>query len=191
MKMKLLTAILAVVMITGCTGTKVAVSPEPGMLKSSFNTPYDTVGLRDTPADKIYPPAGNLTEAFGAEMRSSGFSKEVYYPFRPDDKVDLTLDTQFNVEMDPNMGSAFAKSFITGFTLFVLEPFFWYDYDYKMTGNINVIQDGKMTKTISAETNATMSMKWLSLSKGQTLEGETLGKAKKSLFRQLMQDLEK
>ncbi len=176
---------------TGCTGTQVKINPEPLVLSQSLNSAYNTVGVRDVPSEKQLPVAGNLTEAFSTEIRTSGFSKEVYYPFRPNDKTDILLDSQFSVEADTHSGSMFAKSFFTGLTLFILEPFFWYDIDYKMIGNVSVIQDGKEVKKVSSKADATISAKWLSLSKLQELEGEALAKAKKSLFSQLMRDIGK
>jgi hypothetical protein len=44
-------------------------------------------------------------------------------------------------------------------------------------------------KQVSAVTDATLSVKWLSLGNVASLEGETLEKAKKSLFQQLLNDI--
>ena len=35
-----------------------------------------------------------------------------------------------------------AKAFFTGFTLFLLEPAFWYDHDYTLIGDVDVIKNG-------------------------------------------------
>ena len=130
-----------------------------------------------------------MTEAFSNELRKSGITKEVYYPFRPDDKADIVLESQFNVALDPHSGSAFAKSFFTGLTLFIIEPLFWYDFDYTLSGTVDVVKNGKVIKQLSAVTDATLSVKWLSLGKVASLEGETLAQAKKSLFQQLINDV--
>ena len=189
MRANFLLSIIVILTITGCTGTQVKLSHEP--TTQSFSQPFSAVGVRDVPATKTLPIAGNLTEAFSNELRTSGFAKEVYYPLRPDDKVDIALDSQFNVEADTHSVSMFAKSFFTGFTLFLLEPVFWYDIDYKLSGNVNVMKDGKLLKQVTATTDATISAKWLSLSKLPALEAEALVKAKKSLFQQLMQAIAK
>ena len=189
MRTKHLLTIILVLTITGCTGTQVKLSPEP--ITHDFNQLYNSVGVRDVPATKTLLVAGNLTEAFSNEIRSSGFAKDVYYPLRPDDKVGIVLDSQFSVETDTHSGSMFAKAFFTGFTLFLLEPVFWYDIDYKLAGNINVLKGGKLVKQATAKTDATISTKWLSLSQLATLEAEALVKSKKSLFQQLMQNIEK
>jgi len=89
------------------------------------------------------------------------------------------------------MGSSFFKAFFTGLTLFVLEPVFWYHYEYTLSGNVIISKNGERIKTVDAKTDAIMSMKWLSLGQAVTLEGETLGKAKKSLYRQLMKEIQK
>jgi hypothetical protein len=189
--MRHFTAFIAILLLTGCTGTQVKINPDTTSFSQSVSARYDSVGVRDVPAEKSIPVAGNMTEAFSNEMRTCGFAKQVYYPFRPDDQTDIVLDTQFNVEVDPHAGGMFAKAFFTGFTLFLLEPVFWYDFDYKLVGNVNVIKDGRVIRQVTAKTDATMSAKWLSLSNLQSLEGDMLNKAKKSLFRQLMQDIEK
>lgn len=185
MKTNTLFFTIVVFAITGCTGTQIKVSPEPILYHP--DQLYTSIGVRDVPATKTLPVAGNLTEAFSNEMRTSGFAKDVYYPLRPDDKVDIALDSQFNVEQDTHSGSLFAKSFFTGLTFFLLEPALWYDFDYKLSGNVNVLKDGKLVRQATAATDATISAKWLSLSKLPALEAEALVKAKKSLFQQLMQ----
>jgi hypothetical protein len=189
MRAKLSLPIILILTVTGCTGTQVKLSHEP--ITQSSNQAYNSVGVRDVPAIKSLPLAGNLTEAFSNEIRTSGFAKDVYYPVRPDDKVDIVLDSQFSAEVDTHSGSMFAKAFFTGFTLFLLEPVFWYDIDYKLAGNVNVLKDGKLVKQATAATDATISAKWLSLSKLPALEAEALYKAKKSLFQQLMQAIGK
>lgn len=189
MKTNALFCSIVVFAITGCTGTQIKLSREPTTYP--LGQTYDSIGVRDVPATKTLPVAGNLTEAFSNEIRTSGFAKYVYYPLRPDDKVDIALDSQFDVEQDTHSGSLFAKAFFTGFTFFLLEPAFWYDFDYKLSGNVNVLKDGKVVKQAAATTDATISAKWLSLSKLPALEAEALNRAKKSLFQQLMQSIGK
>jgi hypothetical protein len=74
-------------------------------------------------------------------------------------------------------------------TLFIIEPLFWYDFDYTLSGTVDVVKNGKVIKQLSAVTDATLSVKWLSLGKVASLEGETLAQAKKSLFQQLINDV--
>jgi len=178
-------------LVIGCTGTEIKIKPENTLLDQRVANPYSSVGVRDASTGKILPAAGNMTEAFSTQIRTSGFSKDVYYPFKPDDKTNILLESNFNVEFDAHSGSAFAKSFFTGFTFFILEPFFWYDFDYKFAGTVDVLKDGKVIKQVSAATDATVSVKWLSLSDVATLEGEAIAKAKKSLFNQLLNDIRK
>ncbi len=172
-------------LVVGCTGTQVKVTPEPS--ERHFGNSYSSVGVREISSEKTVPAIGNLSEAFSREIQSSGFSKEVYYPLRTSENVDLVLDSQFSTVIDAHTGSTFLKSFFTGFTFFLLEPFIWYDFDYSLTGNVDVINNGKTIKKVSAETAITISTKWLSLSELASLEGKALTQAKKSLFHQLMQ----
>ena len=180
---------IVAILVAGCTGTQIKISPESSALEQSFNSSYGLVGVRDVPAEKTLAVTGNLTEAFSNEIRSSGLAKEVYYPLRPNDKTDITLNSQFNADVDRHSGSHFATAFFTGFTFFIFEPFIWYDFDYTLAGNVDVIKDGQVIKRVNAKTDATVSVKWLSLSDLAKLQDEVLIKAKKSLFQQLIQDI--
>jgi hypothetical protein len=191
MKLNLLIIAFAAFFIIGCTGTEIKIRPENALIAQNNIGPYTTIGVKDVSSGTSLPQAGNMTEAFSNELRKSGITKEVYYPFRPDDKADIVLESQFNVALDPHSGSAFAKAFFTGFTFFILEPLFWYDYDYTFSGTVDVVKNGKIIKQLSAVTDATMSVKWLSLGKVTSLEVETVDKAKKSLFQQLISDIGK
>jgi hypothetical protein len=177
--------------VCACTGTSVTVNPDPASQQASFTSKCGTIAVKEVPADKVYPPAGNLVPAFATALERSGLAEKVYYPTRPDDKSDMTLDAKFDVVFDPNMGSSMAKSFFTGLTLFLLEPVFWYNFDYNLSGEINVLKAGTKVETLKASSNAEMSVKFLSLKESQSLEGETLKKSKESLFNQLLIALDK
>ena len=189
MKLNLLIISIAAILIIGCTGTEIKIRPENALIAQNVIEPYASIGVKDLSSNTTLPQAGNMTEAFSTEMRKARIAKEIYYPSRPDDKADIVLESQFNVALDPHGGSAFAKAFFTGFTFFILEPLFWYDYDYTLSGTVDVVKNGKVIKQLSAVTDATLSVKWLSLGKVASLEGETLAQAKKSLFQQLINDV--
>jgi hypothetical protein len=95
------------------------------------------------------------------------------------------------MEQDLHSGSHFVQSFLTGLTLFLIEPFIWYDIDYKLVGNVNIVKEGKIVRQTSATTNATISAKWLSLRNLPALSAEAMAKAKQSVFQQLMRQIEK
>jgi hypothetical protein len=177
------------VSLFGCTGTEINVKPEVQSIAGNAVSELGKVGVVKNSGDFNYPPAGNLTDDFVSDLQRRRIAKDVYFPLRPDDKVDLVLDTKFNVRADTHSGSTFAKSFFTGFTFFLIEPIIWYDIDYKLDGSIGLLKDGKLVKTINAQTDATISMKWLSLGSAGQLEAEALLKAKKSLYEQLIRDI--
>jgi hypothetical protein len=191
MRKYILISIATSLLLAGCTGKEIIIRPENTLFSPSVGNSYSTVGLKDATTVRTIPVVGNVTEAFGNEMKSSGFAKEVYYPLRPDDNTEITLESKFKAEIDTHSGSAFVKSFITGFTMFILEPFLWYDFDYRFSGEVLIFKDGKMIKQTSAVSDATMSVKWLSLSDVASLEAETIIKLKKSLFNQLLNDIRK
>lgn len=188
MKSKKLQVLLLIctVVLTGCTGTQIMVNPEPSALELKGTGKCGNVAVKEMTPDKTYPPAGNLTPGFAGELERSGLFANVYYPSRPDDKVDLVIDTKFNIIFDPNMGSNMTKSFLTGLTLFLLEPAFWYDYDYTFDGKADLYEGKELKKSYEAQTAAEMQMKFLSLGEAVTLESDTLTKAKASIYSQLV-----
>lgn len=179
------------IIATSCTGTRMNVTPSPDSLTSTFPKTYNALAVRELAANRVYPPAGNLVRGFADELERSNLASNIYYPARSGDKVDLTLNSKFDVSMDPHMGYLMLKSFVIGLSLFILEPVFWYDYDYALVGQIDVLKEQNKVDVLKAKTDANIGMKWLSLGKAQTLEGETLGKAKQSLYRQLLESLHK
>ena len=102
----------------------------------------------------------------------------------------LALDAQFNIKPDLHAGANAAKGFFTGFTLFLIEPVVWFDQDYILEGKAVVTKNGQRVKDVTARTDANISTKWLSLAELPTLEAEALNKAKKSLYLQLMRDIQ-
>lgn len=178
--------LIFIVVLTGCTGTQIMVNPEPSPLDLKGSGKCGNVAVKEMTPDKTYPPAGNLTPGFAAELERSGLFTNVYYPSRPDDQVDLIIDSKFNIIFDPNMGSGMVKSFLTGLTLFLLEPVFWYDFDYEFVGKVDLYEGKVLKKTYDAQTSAEMQMKFLSLGETVTLESDTLTKAKASIYNQLV-----
>ena len=191
MKINLLIISIAAFLVIGCTGTEIKIRPENALIAQNIIEPYASVGIKDVSLSPTLPAAGNMTEAFSNEVKKSKFAKEVYYPARPDDKAEIVLESQFNVAADLHSGSQFTKAFFTGFTFFILEPLFWYDYDYKLSGTVDVVKNGKVIKQLSAVTDATLSFKFFSIGNVPSLELETLAQAKKSLFQQLINDVGK
>ena len=177
------------IVLTGCTGVRSSVRPDSSTLQAKYNQKFVGIGLKDVPGDRLYPPAGRITDSFARDLEVCGIAKNVYYPARPDDPTELVLESKFDIAMDPHMGPSMAKAFCTGLTLFILEPLFWYNFDYNLTANVDLIKNGQRYKSITARTDADMGMKWLSLSKAVTLEADTLKNAKESLSRQIIQKL--
>jgi uncharacterized protein (DUF433 family) len=66
----------------------------------------------------------------------------------------------------------------------------WFDQDYILEGKAVVTKNGQRVKDVTARTDANISTKWLSLAELPTLEAEALNKAKKSLYLQLMRDIQ-
>jgi hypothetical protein len=178
------------ILLSACTGTTTAVTPDPATLTTTVSKKCGIVAVKEVPSIKVYPPAGNLVAGFADALERSGIAEKVYYPSRNDDKFDLALDSRFDVTFDANTGGNMTKSFFTGLTLFLLEPVFWFNFNYEMTGEIDIIRAAQKVDSIKANSEGEMSMKFLSLGEAQTLEGSTLAMLKESLFRQLILKLE-
>ena len=190
MSSKIIPLILFSLAMVGCTGTQVTVKPDP-MTVSTANLPrHDKVGLRaEGSQSSSYGPSGNMTEGFSQAIRETGFAKEVAYPLRSDENVNLAIDTQFTIKPDLHSGANFAKGFFVGLTLFLIEPIVWFDQDYVLEGSAFVTKNGQRSPAVTARTDATISSKWLSLGQLPTLEVEAITKAKKSLYLQLMREI--
>jgi hypothetical protein len=181
---------LCIILLSGCTGMHQGVQPPPETLQQKFDQKFSSVGVKEMTADRVYPPSGWLAQDFAREIEASGLAKAVYFPSRPDDKVDAVLEAKFNVVMDPHMGKLMLKSILIGLTLFILEPVFWYDFDYALVGHVEIVK-GENRIPIEEKTNSTISMKWLSMGEAQKMESEVIKNSKKSLFLQLIEKISK
>jgi hypothetical protein len=174
------------VLFYGCTGTRMLVTPDPNTLQVSVQKKCGSAIIKETYPERIYPPAGSLVPGFARELEKSGLFEPVYYPSRADDKSDTILDSRFDVQFRPTIVGNMAKSIAIGLTLFVLEPVFWYDFDYDLKAEIAIYKGKSLVKTINVQTKAEFDLKWLSLGRGWVLEAEILKKAKVSLYKQLL-----
>lgn len=190
MNLKLLGVFLFSLSLIGCTGTEMVVKPDPNTQSTTVSKRFQSVGVKPKQSDfPSYPGAGNIADGFANIIDESGFSKQVYYPLRPDDKPEIILDSQFSARADTHGGANFAKAFFTGFTLFLLEPVIWFNYDYILEANVGVLKNGERIQTVNARSDVTLSAKWLSLSDLQRMEPEALTKAKRALYFQILRDI--
>jgi len=176
---------LAVLFFSGCTGTQIKVTPDPANMSSNYQqSRYETVGV-----SSLNSSSGQMSEGFSNTLKTSGFAKKSLYPLRADDKPDLTIETDFKVSSNENTGSNFTKSFFTGFTLFLLEPVFWYDFDYTVEASAIVTKAGNRVGRYEAKADATVSVKWLNLRDLKEQAPKALGEAQKSVYYQLMNQI--
>ena len=176
--------------LIGCTGTEMTVKPDPNTQSTSVTKRVQSVGIKPKQSEfPSYPGAGNISDGFANAIEESGFSKQVFYPLRADDKPEIVFDSQFSARADTHGGANFAKAFFTGFTLFLLEPVIWFNYDYVLEANVAVLKNGERIQTINARSDVNLSAKWLSLSDLQRMEPEALSKAKRALYYQILRDV--
>jgi hypothetical protein len=139
--------IVAILVLTGCTGTEVRVTPE--VSNNIYNQPYETLGVRPVTADKTIKEVGDMNNDFATSLRTSGIAKEIYYPLRLADNPEVTLDTKFESSLDTHGGALAFKAFFTGLLMFLPEPFFWYDFDYSLTGEVSIFKGKTLVNRIS------------------------------------------
>ena len=185
-------AVALLLPLAGCTGRRVVVRPDPATLGSAaLPAQFSAIGVRALPDASVHPPAGEPVAGFASAVEKSGMADAVYYPMRPGDSVDAVLDTRIDVTFDENSGSNFAKAFFTGFTMLLLEPFFWYDYDYVLSGQVDVVRPDGSSVRVNAVTTATSAVKFFSLNEERSAEGEALSRGKESLYRQLLTEIQR
>jgi len=44
---------IVAVLMTGCTGTQIKISPKSSAVEQSFNSPYALVGVKEVPGEKL------------------------------------------------------------------------------------------------------------------------------------------
>ena len=186
--MKKINILFVAAILAGCTGTQLKVTPD--IPAKGVRSILPSVGIEDRSIG-VPAQAGDLADAFAKELRNSRVAADVYYPQRPNDPIDTTLETKFTLTVDPHQGSSFAKSFFTGFTFFLLEPAFWYDFDYALQGEVDVLKDGKRIKHSEGKADATISAKLFSLGELPKLEQEALTQGKKVVFGQMINGITK
>lgn len=181
--------VICTMILSSCTGTNVSVNPDPNTYYGSSRSSCGAIAIREIPGSRIYPAAGNLIPDFARSLERSGLASKVYYPSRPDDKVDMVIDAKFDTTSDKNIASNMVQAFFTGLLLFIPEPIIWYDYDYAIDGQIDIIKNGNRMATLTPKVTSKASVKWLSLSSLENVEQTTLVKSKDSIYKQIITDL--
>jgi len=178
-------------LFAGCSGTRVAVHPQPPETGPAFNGACGRVAVRESTTGRFYPPAGLLLPGFADALTESGLATAVAYPGIPGEALDYTLDVRFDVIPAPHTGANLARKVASGLSLFLLAPAFWYDYDYQLRGEVDVYRGPVKAYAVRSETEAEIRLQLLALGQRARLEEETLDKAKQTLYRQLLAELDR
>ncbi len=133
---------------------------------------------------------GELVIAFAKYLEHSGLFEEVYCPTRSGDKFNLSLDSKIDVKFNANSGPNMAKSFITGLSLFVLEPIFWYEHNIDFSGHVDIRKEGKTVSSFDAKTKADLYRKFLSLGDTDAFQKKLWPAGLRATFAQLLREIE-
>ena len=178
--------IALMLLISGCTGTKIIVKPDPSSIKPSTEKNCGVVAVKEAGENFVY--SGDV-QLFAKELEKSGLYDKVYYPARHDDKVDLILDTKFIGKLTHDKVVGFTQSIIIGLSLFILEPVFWYDYYLDFNGKVAIVVNDNVVDTIESNTHTQMSVKWLSLMSIDNVAVQALKASSESMFKQIINEL--
>ncbi|MEN9681679.1 MAG: hypothetical protein RLZZ627_1572 [Pseudomonadota bacterium] len=95
------------------------------------------------------------------------------------------LSVDLSLKMDDHLTAKAFKEFGLGFSLFLLEPVFWFDVDYVANGTITLITDKGAIGPFAAYASSTTRAKWFSLGELATLHD----KAQQDTFSAVVDDL--
>ncbi len=149
--------------IYGCTGTRIIVQPNPETIKPPTIKGCGRIAVAENNADGSTSKIPNaLVLAFAKHLEQSGLFDEVYCPIRDNDKFDLLLSVKFDGKLETNRGANHLRSAITGLSLFLFEPFIWYEWNLDLAGHLDVKRDGKTVATFDSKTKADLQQKFFS-----------------------------
>jgi hypothetical protein len=147
----------------GCTGTRIIVQPEPEAIKPPTTKGCGKIAVAEINADgstsKV--PSGLVLE-FAKHLDQSGLFDDVYCPTRDIDKFDMLLRAKFDAKMETNRGANHLRSAVVGLSLFLFEPFVWYELNLDLTGHVDVQSDGQTVATFDSKTKADLQQKFFS-----------------------------
>jgi hypothetical protein len=176
--------------ICGCTGTRVIVKPELSTIKPPTTKGCGKIAVTEINTDgstsKI--PSGLVLE-FAKHLEKSGLFDEVYCPVRDSDKFNLSLDAKFDGKLKTNGGANHLRSAIVGLSLFLFEPFVWYEFNFDLTGHVDVKREGQIVASINSDTKVDLHQKFFSTG-DEAFQKEVWPASVKATFAQLTRDIE-
>lgn len=175
----------------GCTGTRVIVQPEPDSIRPPVAKGCGKIAVTEITADgtssKI--PSALVLE-FAKYLEHSGLFDEVYCPVRDNDKFNMSLDAKFDGKLKTNSGPNHVRSAVIGLSLFLFEPFIWYEFNFDLSGHVDVKKEGKTVASFNSNTRADLHQKFFSTGDGEAFQKEVWPASVKATFAQLTRDLE-
>ena len=170
---------------SGCTSYEIRPPAASIATPKAPRTLPVTVGISKGP-QKLTGGFPDVVPVFKDELERSGLFKTVYYPVRPDDKIDgsinLTITTEF--KMDPTW---FPKAFFSGFFMFIPVPFTWYNNQYRAESTLQLFHDDKPIKTYRSKQSAIASIQLMA--SPEKVESEGAESATKLLATDLIHQL--
>jgi hypothetical protein len=176
--------------VYGCTGTRVLVQPELDTIKPPTTHGCGRIAVIEINADgstsKI--PSGLVLE-FAKHLEKSGLFDEVYCPVRDGDKYNLSLETKFDGKLNTNRGANHLRSAIVGLSLFLFEPFVWYEFNFGLSGHVDVKREGQTVASFNSNTTVDLQQKFFSTG-DEAIQKEVWPASVKATFAQITSDIE-
>ncbi len=191
-RINLLTSFLIFMLasVWGCTGTSIVIQPEPDTITAPTTKGCGRVAIREVKEDgSTSTIPGEVVLEFAKYLEQSGLFNEVYCPVRDSDEYNVLLHARFNHTIYPKTAVNNVRSVVMGASLFLFEPFIWYEFSFEVAGKVDVKKEGTTVASFNSNARADLYYKFLSPVSG-VLVKEVLPASYKASFAQLTRELE-
>lgn len=132
--MKRMIVLLFAVVLSGCSDFHL-VKPEPPIIVRADPAPLPLkVGVRQA-VQQVPGGYGDFTPAFVQALTKANLFASILYPVRPDDQIDLVLETAFSGKFVVD-DAQFPKAIFTGILLWLPAPFMEYEHHFQASGTV-------------------------------------------------------
>jgi len=180
----LLAALLGTV---GCASYEIRPSASSIQVQKSAASIPVTVGITHS-EQKVSGGFPDLVTVIKKNLDESSLFQSVYYPVRPDDRLDGGLELRLSARFKTD-GALFGKAFLTGFFMFLPAPLVVYSHEYQSECTLDLVKNGKTLKQYKADGNVTVKHKLFA--SPEKIEAEGTEASVKLLGARLVEELAK
>lgn len=131
---RLRVSLIGLLVLVGCSDFHL-VRPNPAITVRADPAPLPLrVGVRQA-VQAVPGGYGDFTPAFVQALTKANLFASVLYPVRPDDQLDLVLETAFSGKFVAD-DAQFPKAIFTGILLWLPAPFVEYEHHFQASGTV-------------------------------------------------------